>query len=142
MSKMNSTDRDGDTRRALIQTSILPESLSNVSPQQHTQTKGPRHMETELDARQVNQYLSREQSSEDVLYSGRKPPSATKDIKSARKQHDSLGPLQLSIELEQLDIKDAESDGNDRQKSQIYYKEEITGVMSPEEESMEVNMRP
>ena len=142
MSKMNSTDRDGDTRRALIQTSILPESLSNVSPQQHTQAQGPGHMDNELDVRQANQYLSREQSSEDVLLSGRKPPSATKDIKSAQKPHDSLGPLQLSMELEQLDIEDGESDRNDREKSQIYYKEEITGVMSPEEESMEVNVRP
>ena len=142
MSRMNSTDRDGDTRRALIQTSILPESLSNVSPQQHTQTKGPRHTDNELDIRQVNQYLSREHSSEDVLFSGRKPPSAAKDIKSTQEQHDSLGPLQLSMELEQLDIEDAESDRNDRQKSQIYYKEEITGVMSPGEESMEVNVRP
>ena len=124
---MNSAERSHDSQRALIQTSILPAGLQPsgnlvVSPQSKVSLSKALHKENVyVEKPKPDYYSSREYSNEDILFSQSKAPPERLD------KENSLGPLQLSIELENLDMND--HDSNDQK--QTFMREQVTGIFEP-----------
>ena len=133
---MNSGDREGNSQRALVHTAILPESLDASGREHRGGIGSPRSVglaralqppEDGPGARQDRDYLARERSNEEVRFSQRKSPREKEGHAATRHYDSSLGPLQLSMELEQLDIGEPGVPTQKKEERKVYR----TGTSSP-----------